>query len=102
VRWKIHSDTYLGAKTFHTIRCLLRIAAAQTEEKTYEESRVCGDTDAHFKAKPSQTKMEKEGGGATETERNAIVKVFTPGSYSPSLNVVIYINEQTCAPRIKR
>lgn len=36
--WKIHSGTYLGAKTFHTIRCLLRIAAAQTEAKTCENS----------------------------------------------------------------
>lgn len=40
VRWKINSGTYLGAKTFHTIRCLLRIAAAQTEEKTFEESEM--------------------------------------------------------------
>lgn len=35
--WKIQSGTYLGAKTFHTIRCLLRIAAAQTEAKTCED-----------------------------------------------------------------
>lgn len=37
--WKIHSGTYFGAKTFHTIRCLLSIAAAQTEAKTCEVSR---------------------------------------------------------------
>lgn len=30
------SETHLGAKTFHTMRCLLRIAAAHTEAKTCE------------------------------------------------------------------
>jgi len=62
VRWKILSGTYLGAKTFHTIRCLLRIAAAHTEAKTCEESRgtECWDVIYIQKVELSQRHLKKK------------------------------------------